>query len=103
MKGGICVLVCMDLGTLGFCHWILSSCASPFQGMDWISIQNKDDAWRIVRNQWYWDKDLISIKLWHLLFDVREEVMANILICIKLPNFPMEFWLDVGFKAIGRF
>jgi hypothetical protein len=46
----------------GFFHSILPSCVSPFWGMAWISIQNKDDAWRILGNRWYWDKHLISIE-----------------------------------------
>jgi hypothetical protein len=36
------------------------------------------------------------------LFDAREEILSSVPTWIKLPNSPLEFWLDSSLKAIGE-
>jgi hypothetical protein len=63
--------------------------------------RRKDDALQILKGCWFMDKNILSIKPWHPLFDAREEFEASTPVWVKLPNLPIEFWSDSRLKVIG--
>jgi hypothetical protein len=42
------------------------------------------------------------VKPWHLLFDIVFKGLSSVTVWIKLPNLPLEYWIDKGFRAIGN-
>jgi hypothetical protein len=65
--------------------------------LDWVYFR----LWSIMADRWYWNRHLCA-KPWHSLFDTSEEVLSNIPTWIKLPNLPLDFWMDSDLKAIGK-
>jgi hypothetical protein len=83
------------LGYNPICHLLSRGCIG-------VIFRWKADIEVILAGQWYWDRHLFCYEPWHPLFDAREECISSFPIWIKLPNLPLEFWLEEGFKYIGE-
>ena len=51
---------------------------------------------------WGLDKNMLVLKDRHPVFDPRKDYLETILVGVKLPSLPLEFWLYEGSKAIGN-
>jgi hypothetical protein len=63
---------------------------------------SKEDVGKILAGHWFWDHHLLCVKPWYLLFYAKEEVLSSLPTWIKLPNLPLELWMNSGLKVIGE-
>ena len=56
----------------------------------------------VLNGVWQWDNAGLLIKRWTPLFDPRIERYDQILIWVKLPNLPLEYWSVDFFKLVGN-
>jgi hypothetical protein len=70
--------------------------------MDEIFIRlTLNSSWFTRNPKNYWDRNLICTNPWHPLFNAQGEALSSMPMWINLPNLPLEFWSDSGFRAIG--
>jgi hypothetical protein len=74
--------------------------------MDFV-LQPVENVEKILRKKRRWDFIVLIFKQWNPFFDVKLERSYIVLVWVKLPGLPMEFWLSNIFqkngKAIGTF
>ena len=63
---------------------------------------NESDVARILAGVWKWNFSDLLLKRWTPLFDPRIERYDLMLVWVKLPNFPFEFWSLEFFKLFGN-
>jgi len=54
-----------------------------------------------VESSWFWDNDALSIFRWHVGFDLIGEIIHTLVLWVKMPFLPFEFWEPSIIKILG--
>ena len=66
-----------------------------------------EDANRVLKKPWSIDSTPLLLKKWSPLFDASKERMNVLLIWVRMPRIPIDFWIELRFRelwnAMGTF
>ena len=82
---------------LGYSH-VLHTLAKGWFG---VVSKRKGESQFILGHYWFFGKHVLALKMWHLFFESRDEVMSRTPIWVKFPRLVLEFYMKAGLRAIG--
>eukprot|EP01018_Ginkgo_biloba_P032904 Gb_28853 [translate_table: standard] len=86
------------VGVLGY----VSTSAILSRGWLAFFLRSVVDVELLLGGSWKWDSTPLWLNHWSPFFDARKERMDLVLVWVKLPSLPLEFWSLEVFKAIGN-
>jgi hypothetical protein len=67
-----------------------------------FKFENKEDSDRVLKKPWSIESTPLLLKKWTPLLDVSRDKMNVILIWIRIPGIPTEFWTELSFRELGN-